>query len=260
MIEPIPAGVHRGGRYDHMSLDNQRGSGAVAEDAFSAFSPKVSDVPAPRRRSRLPSVGQRLRRTAGLLPPRAEQPHAYQRRGQAAARGHLQQRNRVEGERVNGRVSFEATYFHMVEDGVVLSQRQGPFFFPTNAGELRYDGVETGLSVDITPKVSAYVNASFYHSRFGEFVIEKGEPVSLLLLLAGMSVLPFLLVTFTSFTKISVVLSLTRSALGTQQRRRSQQGRTLTIDRTRWSTRRSPGGTARCGDAPARNLFNEEHY
>ena len=32
-----------------------------------------------------------------------------------------------------------------------------------------------------------------------------------------MSVLPFLLVTFTSFTKISVVLSLTRSALGTQQ-------------------------------------------
>ena len=43
------------------------------------------------------------------------------------------------------------------------------------------------------------------------------NPVWLLLLLAGMSVLPFLLVTFTSFTKISVVLSLTRSALGTQQ-------------------------------------------
>ena len=43
------------------------------------------------------------------------------------------------------------------------------------------------------------------------------NPVSLLLVLAGMSVLPFLLVAFTSFTKISVVLSLTRSALGTQQ-------------------------------------------
>jgi type III secretion protein R len=43
------------------------------------------------------------------------------------------------------------------------------------------------------------------------------NPVTLLLLLATMSVLPFLLVTFTSFTKISVVLSLTRSALGTQQ-------------------------------------------
>ena len=43
------------------------------------------------------------------------------------------------------------------------------------------------------------------------------NPVSLLLLLAGMSLLPFLMVMFTSFTKISVVLSLTRSALGTQQ-------------------------------------------
>ena len=43
------------------------------------------------------------------------------------------------------------------------------------------------------------------------------NPVSLLLLLAGMSVLPFVLVMFTSFTKMSVVLSLTRSALGTQQ-------------------------------------------
>jgi type III secretion protein R len=43
------------------------------------------------------------------------------------------------------------------------------------------------------------------------------NPVSLLLLLAGMSVLPFLVVMFTSFTKISVVLSLARAALGTQQ-------------------------------------------
>jgi type III secretion protein R len=46
---------------------------------------------------------------------------------------------------------------------------------------------------------------------------QETNPVSLLLLLAGMSLLPFLLVMFTSFTKISVVLSLTRSALGTQQ-------------------------------------------
>lgn len=43
------------------------------------------------------------------------------------------------------------------------------------------------------------------------------NPVALLLLLAGMSLLPFLLVMFTSFTKMSVVLSLARSALGTQQ-------------------------------------------
>ena len=43
------------------------------------------------------------------------------------------------------------------------------------------------------------------------------NPVVLLLVLAGMSLVPFLLVMFTSFTKMSVVLSLTRSALGTQQ-------------------------------------------
>jgi len=43
------------------------------------------------------------------------------------------------------------------------------------------------------------------------------NPVSLLLVLATMSVLPFLLVMLTSFTKMSVVFSLTRSALGTQQ-------------------------------------------
>ena len=83
---------------------------------------------------------------------------------EAAARGRLQQ-NRLEGER-GQRPS---------ENGVVLSQRQGPFFFPTNAGELKYDGVELGLSVDITPKVFAYVNASFYHSRFGDFVIESED-------------------------------------------------------------------------------------
>ena len=43
------------------------------------------------------------------------------------------------------------------------------------------------------------------------------NPVVLLFVLAGMSLVPFLLVMFTSFTKMSVVLSLTRSALGTQQ-------------------------------------------
>lgn len=38
---------------------------------------------------------------------------------------------------VVGRVSLEATYFRMREDGVVLSTRQGPFFLPTNAGKVR---------------------------------------------------------------------------------------------------------------------------
>jgi type III secretion protein R len=41
-------------------------------------------------------------------------------------------------------------------------------------------------------------------------------PMGLLLLLAGLTVLPFGVVVLTSFCKVSVVLSLTRSALGTQ--------------------------------------------
>ena len=61
----------------------------------------------------------------------------------------------------------------MTEDGVVLRQRQGPFFLPTNAGEQKYKGVETGVVWSPTPKMSIYVNASFYRNRFGDFVIES---------------------------------------------------------------------------------------
>jgi len=56
-------------------------------------------------------------------------------------------------------------------------------------------------------------------SPLGPVALPEGGtgPVTLLVALAAMSLLPFLLVTFTSFTKISVVLSLARAALGTQQ-------------------------------------------
>jgi len=48
-----------------------------------------------------------------------------------------------------------------------------------------------------------------------DIVINK--PIVLLLLLAGLSLAPFILMMMTSFVKISVVLSILRSALGTQQ-------------------------------------------
>ena len=76
---------------------------------------------------------------------------------------------------MNARISLEGTYFWMREDGVVLTERQGPFFFPTNAGQQRYKGVETGLSVAVTPRLSAFLNAAFYRNRFGTFVIQSGE-------------------------------------------------------------------------------------
>jgi type III secretion protein R len=43
------------------------------------------------------------------------------------------------------------------------------------------------------------------------------QPLSMLMLLAALSVLPFVLVMITSFVKIAVVLSILRSALGTPQ-------------------------------------------
>lgn len=48
-----------------------------------------------------------------------------------------------------------------------------------------------------------------------DIVINK--PILLLILLAGLSLAPFILMMMTSFVKISVVLSILRSALGTQQ-------------------------------------------
>lgn len=45
----------------------------------------------------------------------------------------------------------------------------------------------------------------------------SGRPVETLVLLAGLSLLPFVAVALTSFSKMSVVLSLLRTALGSQQ-------------------------------------------
>jgi outer membrane receptor protein involved in Fe transport len=82
---------------------------------------------------------------------------------------------RVKASLLDRRIALEATFFRMNEDGVVLSIRQGPFFFPTNSGELDYRGVETGVTYAFHPKVTAYLNASFYQNRFGDFVIETED-------------------------------------------------------------------------------------
>jgi iron complex outermembrane receptor protein len=63
----------------------------------------------------------------------------------------------------------------MTEDGVVLTTRQGPFFLPTNAGELRYKGFEAGVTAAPRSNLTVYMNASFYRNRFGTFVIEEEE-------------------------------------------------------------------------------------
>ena len=182
ILEPAPRLiVTAGGRYDRLALDNQRGTGPKLEQTFEAFSPKISAT------VKLAGVDANSPATVNLyggysqafLPPRAPS-------GLTAANveDNIQPEDienyevGLKGSAASGRVSFETTFFRMKEEGVVLSIRQGPFFIPTNSGELKYKGVETGIRVAASPKVSLYTNASFYRNRFGDFVIEDEEDPS----------------------------------------------------------------------------------
>lgn len=183
LIEPGTRWVFgAGGRYDHMALDNQAEGAAKVDQTFSAFSPKASATYKlfGAESAAQPAINLYAAYSHAFLPPRAPSSLTP---ANAALNLQPEDIDNVEGglkgSLAGGRVAIEATYFHMVENGVVLSRRPGPFFFPTNAGQQTYHGVETGISGQITPKASAYVNASFYRSRFGDFVIqtEDGEEV-----------------------------------------------------------------------------------
>jgi outer membrane receptor protein involved in Fe transport len=182
MVEPAPRLILTGaGRYDRLALDNQRGTGPKVNQTFEAFSPKVSatvklagvEANSPATVNLYGAYSQAFlppRRPSGLTPANVAdrlEPEDIEN-AEVGLKGSL----------LGGRVSLEATYFRMSENGVVLSVRQGPFFLPTNSGELKYKGVETGVSWAISPKVSAYANASFYRNRFGGFVIEDSDDPS----------------------------------------------------------------------------------
>jgi iron complex outermembrane receptor protein len=179
MIEPAPRWVFMGGgRYDRLGLDNQAQGNALVEQTFSAFSPKASATfKALGTEANSPAtVNLSAAYSHAFLPPRA--PSSLTPANVALVL-HPEDIDNVEGgvkaSILNGRASFEGTYFHMMEDGVVLSRRSGPFFFPTNAGKVRYQGVETGVTVTPSRKASVYVNASFYRNRFDDFVIQTED-------------------------------------------------------------------------------------
>lgn len=174
LIEPTPRWVFMGGgRYDRMALDNQPEGGSKVEDTFSAFSPKASatykllGAGAPTA----PAVNLYAAYSHAFLPPRAPSSLTP---ANVVINLQPEDIDNVEGgakaSLLNNRVSLEGAYFWMKENGVVLSRREGPFFFPTNAGVQRYRGVETSVTAAVTARASAFVNAAFYRSRFGEFV------------------------------------------------------------------------------------------
>jgi outer membrane receptor protein involved in Fe transport len=167
-----------GGRYDRMRLRNSRNGEPATETTFDAFSPKASAT------LRLLGAGNPggdalnvygayshafvpPRRPSSLVPDdvplnlKPEDIDNYE--------------GGVKASLLNGRLSFEGTYFWMKEDGVVLSRRVAQFFLPTNAGEQRYKGMETGVRLAVTPSISTYLNASFYRNRFGRFIIETED-------------------------------------------------------------------------------------
>ncbi len=166
-----------GGRYDRLALDNMPEGGSQLSDTFGAFSPKASATfKLLGAADSQPTLSLYSAYSHAFLPPRAAS-------SLTPANVSLNLRpeniNNVEGGMkgnvLKGRLSFEATYFHMLEDGVVLTRRQGPFFFPTNAGQQRYKGVEAGASAALSSRISAYVNTAFYRNRFGGFVIQSED-------------------------------------------------------------------------------------
>jgi type III secretion protein R len=65
--------------------------------------------------------------------------------------------------------------------------------------------------------VSAPLEVWAESSTAGVSVGSSGNPLGLIVIMAGLALLPFVLVMVTSFVKVAVVLSLLRSAIGAQQ-------------------------------------------
>ena len=167
-----------GGRYDRLALDNTETFTAgrpKVEDTFNAFSPKLNAT------FKLlgadgdgPAVNLYWTYSEAFLPPRRpSQLTPSDVTIELSPEDIKNYEAGVKGNLLDDRLSLEATYFYMTRDGIVTTVRQGPFFLPTNAGEHEYKGFETGVSWSAARNVSAYINASFYRNRFGDFVIES---------------------------------------------------------------------------------------
>ena len=165
------------GRFDRLGMSNTRSS-VVTENTFNAFSPKVSGTY--RILDQQNEDGARVNLYAAyshaFVPPRRPSSLAP---ADADLNLKPESINNYEGglkaSVLGGRVALDATYFFMTENGVVLTTREGALFRPTNSGERRYKGVETGVQLSVSPKWSVFANASFYRNRFGEFVVQSEQ-------------------------------------------------------------------------------------
>jgi outer membrane receptor protein involved in Fe transport len=175
-VTPVPRWIlTAGGRYDRLSLDNTPLGGIESTATFDAFSPKVSATykaiaPASDSGTALNVYGTY---SQAFLPPR--RPSQLTPTTETLDLKPEDISNYEGGLKAlvaNGRLSLEAAYFDMTRDGIVVTVRQGPFFIPSNAGSQKFRGVETGARWT-QPRLSLYANASFYHNRFGDYVIQS---------------------------------------------------------------------------------------
>jgi outer membrane receptor protein involved in Fe transport len=177
LVEPVNRlVVTLAGRYDRLALDAIQGTAAPVEKTYEAFSPKVGATVRLIETNDSAS-GWTLNAfgtySQAFLPPR--RPSALQAADTAL---NLQPEDienyeaGLKGSALGGRVALEASYFRMTEDGVVINRFINNRFIPSNAGQLRYKGFETGATWTPRQSVTAYANAAFYRNRYGDFVIQ----------------------------------------------------------------------------------------
>lgn len=178
VIEPTDRWIFTtGGRYDRLALDNtltfSEGRPQI-KDAFDAFSPKLSATFKLLNGESTANLYSTY--SQAFLPPRRP---SQLRPSDVQVELNPEDIDNyevgVKGSVFSGQISFQGTYFWMVRDGIITTVRQGPYFIPTNAGEHKYKGVETAINWVGSSNLSAYINASFYRNRFGEFVIESSK-------------------------------------------------------------------------------------
>jgi iron complex outermembrane receptor protein len=163
------------GRYDRLALDATRQNRPQAKDTFDAFSPKLGAT-FKLMETATDALNVYGAYSQAFLPPR--RPSALQPADvplNLVPEDIENFEGGLKGSLRGGQLSFEASYFHMNDDNVVLRRRQGAFFLDSNAGKRKFKGFETGLGWSPSAQVSTYVNASFYRNRFGEFIVEDPD-------------------------------------------------------------------------------------
>lgn len=172
-----------GGRYDKAHLENTNATQPNKPNvtsSYDAFSPKVSATfkvlnADPAAGDSVLHLNVYATYSGAFLPPRnassltpndtislqTEHIHNYE--------------FGVKGDLGAGRLSFDGGFFSMTRNGIVVDTRVGPFYYPSNAGQEKFRGVETSANWNVTSALSVYANAAFYHNRFGDFIIQSSS-------------------------------------------------------------------------------------